>query len=54
MQFLELQRPRDLDLDLESGHTAYSRASTSMYIPNFIEIGKAFIVDGLIAWTAPI
>jgi len=29
MQFLELQRPRecrDLDLDLESGHTAYRRA----------------------------
>jgi len=27
VQFSELQRPRDLDLDLESGHTAYRHAS---------------------------
>jgi len=27
VQFSELQRPHDLDLDLESGHTAYRRAS---------------------------
>jgi len=26
VQFSELQRPRDLDLDLESGHTAYHHA----------------------------
>ena len=32
----------DLDLDLGSGHTAYRRASTSTYIPNFIEIGRNF------------
>jgi len=27
MQFLELQKPRDLDLDLGSGHMAYHHAS---------------------------
>jgi len=27
VQFLELQKPRDIDLDLGSGHTAYRRAS---------------------------
>jgi len=27
MQFSELQKPRDLDLDLGSGHAAYRRAS---------------------------
>jgi len=27
VQFSELQKPRDLDLDLGSGHTAYRRAS---------------------------
>jgi len=27
VQFSELQRPRDLNLDLESGHTAYRYAS---------------------------
>jgi len=27
MQFSEFQKPRDLDLDLGSGHTAYRRAS---------------------------
>ena len=27
VQFSELKRRRDLDLDLESGHTAYRRAS---------------------------
>ena len=42
-----LQKPRDLDLDLGSGHTAYRRAhsSTSTYTPNFIEIDERF-VDG--------
>jgi len=52
VQFSELQRPHDLDLDLESGHTAYRRASlidlyvhtkSSMYTPNFIEIGQTFL-----------
>jgi len=41
VQFLELQKPRDLDLG--SGHTAnrlVHHSSTSGYIPNFIEIGK--------------
>ena len=27
VQFLELQKPHDLDLDLGSGHTVYRRAS---------------------------
>jgi len=27
VQFLELQKPRDLDLDLGSGHTAYRHES---------------------------
>ena len=27
VQFLELQKPRDLELDFGSGHTAYRRAS---------------------------
>jgi len=41
VQFSELQKPRDLDLELGSGHTAYRRASL-IYLPNFIEIGKTF------------
>jgi len=46
VQFSELQKPRDL-LDLGSGHTAYGHTvvrqlSTSICIPNFIEIGKTF------------
>jgi len=45
VQFSELQKPRDLDLDLGSGHTAYRRASFIdfyLYTPNFVEIGKTF------------
>jgi len=43
VQFSELQKPRDLDLDLVSGHTAYHRASLiDLYKPNFIEIGITF------------
>jgi len=40
-----LSRARDLDIDLESGHTAYTvvhLSSTSTYIPNFIEIEETF------------
>jgi len=41
VQFLELQKTRDLDIDLGSGHTAYRRASLiDLCLPNFIEIGK--------------
>jgi len=41
----ELQRPHDLDLDVESGHahTVVHHSSTSMYTPNFTEIGKTFL-----------
>jgi len=40
-QFSELHRRRDLDLDLESGHTAYHRASLiDLYVHTKIEIGK--------------
>jgi len=38
--------PRDLDLDLGSGHMAYRRASLlpPTYVPNFTEIGqKSFL-----------
>jgi len=49
VQFSELQKPRDLDLDLDLGsvptHTVVHQSSTSIYKPNFIEIGKSF-VDG--------
>jgi len=34
-------------------HTVVHRSSTSIYIPNFIEIRKTFFVDGLTAGTAP-
>jgi len=42
VQFSELKKDRDLDLG--SGHTAYRHASssTSMYIPDFTEIGQTF------------
>jgi len=44
VQFSELQKPRDLDLDLGSvpTHTVVHHSSTSIYKPNFIEIGKSF------------
>jgi len=45
MQFSELQKPHDLDLNIGSGHTAYRRASVIVYKPNFIEIGKKLFVD---------
>jgi len=46
VQFLELQKPHDLDLDLASGHTAYRRASViDLYLhTNFIEIRKTFLL----------
>jgi len=35
VQLLELQKPRDLDLDIELGHTAYRRASRiDLYLHN--------------------
>jgi len=47
VQFSEIQKPRDLDLDLGSGHTAYRHASLiDLYLhTNFIEIGNIF-ADG--------
>ena len=44
MQFSELQKPLTLTLTLDRviRHTVVHRSSTSIYIPNFIEIGKAF------------
>jgi len=38
VQFSELQRRHDHDLDLAIVH----QSSTSIYTPNFIEIGKTF------------
>ena len=59
VQFSELHRRRDLDLNLESGHTVirhtvvhHSSTCRPMYTPNFIEIGKVFL-DGLTAGTPP-
>jgi len=42
VQFLELQKPRDLDVDLGSdrGHTVAHIWSSSTHTPNYIEIGK--------------
>jgi len=54
VQFSELQKSRDLDLDCESGHTAYHRASVIdlyIYTPNFIEIGKTFSPSNVIRST---
>ena len=45
VQFLELQKTRDPDLDLGSGHKAYHRASLIdlyTHTSNFTEIGKTF------------
>jgi len=48
---------RDLDLDLRSGHMAYHHASVIdlyvQYIPNVIETGNTFFVEGLSAGTPP-
>ena len=40
----DTSQARDLDLDIESGHTAYCDALLidSMHTPNFIEIGQTF------------
>ena len=46
VQLSVLQKPRDLDLNLGWGHTAYRMHQSSSYIPNFIEIGKKNFVDG--------
>jgi len=35
-----------LTLDRVIRHTVVHQSSTSIYIPNFIEIGKTFSVDG--------
>ena len=55
MQFSELQRPRDLDLDLELGHAAYRRASlVDLYVHTKCHRNpKNFFVDGLTAGTPP-
>ena len=47
MQFLGLQKPMTLTLTLDGviRHTAVHQSSTSVYIPNFIEIEKPFVVD---------
>jgi len=46
VQFSELQRARDLDLELNLDrvirHTIVHQSSTSIYTPNFTEIGKTF------------
>ena len=44
MAEFRVSRDRDLDLNLESGHTAYRHASfiDLYYIPNFIEIKATF------------
>ena len=51
MQFSEIRKPGDLDVDRGSGpgHTAvhiWSRSTT--HTPNYIEIGKKLFVD---VWT---
>jgi len=55
VQFSELQKPHDLDLDLGSGHTAYCHASViDLYLhTKFHWNGKNFFVDGLTAGTPP-
>jgi len=42
-----------LTLDRVIRHTVARHASTCIYIPNFIEIGKTFFLDGLTAGTPP-
>ena len=42
-----------LTLDRVIRHTVVYHSSTSIYIPNFIEMGKTFFVGGLTAGTAP-
>ena len=44
LQFSELQKPRELTLTLYRviQHTVVHHSSTSIYIPNFIEIGRTF------------
>ena len=48
VQFSEIQKPCDLDLDLGSGrgHTGAHNWSRSTHIPNLIQIRKNFFVDG--------
>jgi len=46
VQFSELQKPVTLTLDRVIRHTVLHRLSTSMYTPNFIEIGKSLWTDG--------
>ena len=47
VQFLELQKLRDLDLDLDRviRHTVVHQSSTFIYIPNFMEIRKTLWTD---------
>jgi len=42
VQFSELQKPVTLTLDRVMQHTAMHHSSTSIYTPNFIEIGQTF------------
>jgi len=42
VQFSELQKPVTLTLDRVIRHTVVHRSLTSIYIPNFIEIGQTF------------
>jgi len=42
-----------LTLDCVIRHTVVHQSSTSIYIPNLIEIGKTFFVDGLTAGIPP-
>jgi len=42
-----------LTLNRVMRHTVVHHSSTSMYIPNFIEIGKTFFLDRLTARTPP-
>ena len=42
MQFLQLQKLRDLDLGSDRGHTGGHIRSRSTHTPNLIEIGKNF------------
>jgi len=50
--FRNFRTPATLTLDRVIRHTVVHQSSTSVYIPNFIEIEK-FVVDGLTAGTAP-
>jgi len=45
VQFSELQKPVTLTLTLDRviRHTIVRQSSTSIYIPNFIEIGKTYL-----------